>query len=171
MTTESHPPTRKTIRLSARSYKQRAAYFVTICTHEKRCLLSVVDGQSVQLLGPGKIVRATWIDLTNRFTGLELDEYILMPNHIHGILCFVGAGLARPSPLVKSSSDFSLSHVLRVFKSVSTVEMNRAYCTPGRVLWQRSYFDHIIRDTEDMRNHQRYILENPMRWATKESQS
>jgi hypothetical protein len=57
---------------------------------------------------------------------------------------------------------------MRVFKSVSTVEMNRAFRMPGFVLWQRSYFDHVIRDAEDHVNHQRYILENPARWAAKQ---
>lgn len=198
MTCDPHHPLRKSIRLSAPSYKQRCAYFVTVCTHEKQCLLSEVEGQSIHLTKFGEVVRAVWLDLPNRFAGLALDEYILMPNHIHGVLCFVGAGLARPSsastpellaslggaeqapPLQtgggsnsrsNSSLDYSLPDVMRVFKSISTVEVNRAFRRSGRPLWQRSYFDHIIRDSEGMRNHQRYILENPMRWAAKQSPS
>jgi putative transposase len=158
---------RRNIRLSPESYKQRCAYFVTACIHEKQCLLSRLDGQNVSLTKHGEVVRTAWVDLTNRFAGLALDEYILMPNHLHGILCFVGAGLPRPSSMPNRSAGFSLSDVMRVFKSISTIEVNRAFHTPGRPLWQRSYFDHIIRDVEDMRNHQTYILENPLRWAAK----
>jgi len=169
MTTEADHPVRKTVRLSAESYKQRVAYFVTVCTHEKQCLLSVLQGQSINLTKHGDIVRAAWLDLPNRFAGLELDEYVVMPNHLHGILRFVGAGLARPSSATKPGNELSLPNVMRIFKSVSTVEMNRALRTPGFVLWQRSYFDHIIRDGEDMLNHQRYLLENPARWAAKQS--
>ena len=168
MTTDADRPIRKRIRLAPDSYKQASAYFVTVCTNEKQCLLSVVDGQSIELSNRGEIVRAAWLGLPNRFGGLALDEYIIMPNHLHGILCLVGAGLARPSSATKPGNELSLPNIMRVFKSVSTVEMNRAFRMPGFVLWQRSYFDHIIRDAEDHVNHQRYILENPVRWAAKQ---
>src|ERR1700757_732075 len=149
MSTGADHPDRKSIRLSPDSYKQSCAYFVTVCTHENQCLLSSIDGQSVALTKYGEIVRSAWLDLPNRFAGLTMDEYILMPNHLHGILCFVRAGLARPSSAIKPANELSLPNVMRVFKSVSTVEMNRAFRTPGFVLWQRSYFDRVIRDSED----------------------
>jgi hypothetical protein len=98
MTPDTGHPIRKRIRLAPDSYKQRQAYFVTVCTHEKQCILSVVDGQSVNLTKYGEIVRSAWLDLPNRFAGLVLDEYIIMPNHLHGILCFVAEeGRARPA--------------------------------------------------------------------------
>jgi putative transposase len=168
MTTGADHPIRKSIRLAPDSYKQCRAYFVTVCTHEKQCLLSTIDGQSTVLTKYGEIVRSAWLDLPNRFAGLVLDEYILMPNHLHGVLCFVGAGLARPSSATKPANELFLPNVMRVFKSVSTVKINRAFLTPGFVLWQRSYFDHIIRDAEDHDNHRSYILENPARWAAKQ---
>src|SRR5579863_51143 len=163
MTPDPPHPLRKKIRLSPESYKQRCAYFVTICTHEKQCLLSAIDGQSVKLTKYGELVRSALVHLPERFPGLALDEYILMPNHLHAILCFVGAGLARPSSISTAPTTYSLPDVLRVLKSISTVETNRAFRTPGRPLWQRSYFDHIIRDAEDMQHHQAYIIENPAR--------
>ena len=167
MTTDADQPIRKRLRLSPDSYKQKRAYFVTICTREKQCPLSALEGQSVILTKRGEIVRSAWVNLPNRFAGLVLDEFIAMPNHIHGILCFVGAGLARPSSISKPATDFSLVDVMRVFKSISTIQVNRAFRTPGQPVWQRAYFDHILRDAEDLRNHQRYILENPIRWAAK----
>ena len=169
MTTDADHAVRKSIRLATDSYKQRRAYFVTVCTHKKECLLSRVNGQTIELSSRGEIVRAAWLGLPNRFGGLELDEYIIMPNHLNGILCFVGAGLARRSSATKQATELSLPNVMRVFKSVSTVKINHAFYTPGFVLWQRSYFDHIIRDIEDHDNHRDYILENPARWAAKRS--
>lgn len=168
MTTDADHPVRKSIRLAPDTYNQRRAYFVTVCTREKECILSSIDGHSVALTKYGEIVRSAWLDLPNRFAGLALDEYIVMPNHLHGILCFVGAGLARSSSATKAGNELSLPNVMRVFKSVSTVETNRAFRTPGFVLWQRSYFDHIIRDAEDNDNHRSYIVENPARWAAKQ---
>lgn len=168
MTADERHPLRKTIRLFAESYEQRRAYFVTVCTHEKQCLLSDVDGQFVGLSKRGELVRSAWLCLPDKFPALALDEYILMPNHLHAILCLVGAGLARPSSEVKAANHYSLIDVMRVFKSVSTIQVNREFKTPGAPLWQRSYFDHIIRDAEDLRNHRKYIIENPMRWSAKE---
>jgi len=167
MTPDADHPVRKSIRLAPDHYKQRRAYFVTVCTHENKCLLSQMDGQSVRLTTHGELVRSVWLELPYRIAGLALDEYIIMPNHLHGILCFVGNGLVRPSSATKPANELSLPNVMRVFESVSTVKINRAFRTPGFVLWQRSYFDHIIRDADDHDIHRRYILENPSRWAAK----
>jgi putative transposase len=90
-----------------------------------------------------------------------------MPNHIHAIL-FVGAGLAPPgvntSTASSVASKVSLSAIVGAFKSISTINTNRLSQSPGELLWQRRYYEHIIRDAEDMKKVQRYILENPMRW-------
>jgi REP element-mobilizing transposase RayT len=103
MTPDQPHPLRKKIRLSTESYKQRCAYFVTICTHEKQCLLSAVDGQSVKLTKFGEIVRAALVQFQERFPGLALDEYILMPNHLHAIL--IWTALEQAPPLQSESPD------------------------------------------------------------------
>jgi putative transposase len=107
----------------------------------------------------GLIVQETWIDLPARFEGLVLSEFVIMPNHFHGIVTFTGGPSSKGTV-----NAFSLPDVLRAFKSISTVHTNRALRISRTQLWQRSFHDHVIRDGEDMRVHQRYILENPQKW-------
>jgi REP element-mobilizing transposase RayT len=110
------------------------------------------------------MVRSEWIALPERFSRLVLDEFVIMPNHLHGVLAFVGhvggashAGGASPSP--------TLFDVIGAFKSISTIKVNRLMGRRGVPLWQRSYYEHIVRTGEDLRKIQRYILENPLMWS------
>jgi putative transposase len=152
-------PIRKSLRLGPESYKQKRSYFVTVCTQGRKCVLGTVENGGARLSQIGIIVRDTWIELPERFVGLVLSEFVTMPNHFHGIVTFTGA-LGSKGP----TNTFSLPEVLRVFKSISTVHTNRVLQTSGTPLWQRGFHDHVIRDGEDMRLHQRYILENPQKW-------
>ena len=160
-------PTRKTLRLRTHDYSQPAAYFLTICTDQKRCRLSRVNDGQVTLTPVGHIVRQSWHDLPTRFPHVIQDIFVIMPNHIHAIL-FVGVGLAPPAVNTSTASAaaprVSLSGIIGAFKSISTINTNRLSQRLGDLLWQRSYYEHIIRDAEDMKKVQRYILENPMRW-------
>src|SRR5580704_9630195 len=160
-------PTRKLLRLQAHDYSQPAAYFLTICTDQKRCRLGRINDGQVTLTPAGHIVRQSWHDLSTRFPHVIQDVFVIMPNHIHAIL-FVGAGLAPPGVNTSTASSaapkVSLSGIIGAFKSISTINTNRLSQTPGDLLWQRSYYEHIIRDAEDMKKVQRYILENPLRW-------
>lgn len=94
-----------------------------------------------------------------------------MPNHVHGIIILcsteesaVGAGLALPDLGAESSAP-TLVDVVRAFKSVSAIEVNRMLGRSGQPLWQRSYYDRIIRDDEELRRYRRYVADNPLRWA------
>jgi putative transposase len=131
MTAEERRPFRRALRLSAESCEQQCAYFVTVCTHEKQCLLSIVDGRSVKLTKRGEMVRTTWWALPDKFPAFALDECMVMPNDMHGIPCFVGAGLAPPSWSVRTATGYSLMDVMRAFKSSSTMQVNREFRTPG----------------------------------------
>jgi REP-associated tyrosine transposase len=152
-------PTRKTLRLPNHDYSHAGPYFVTICTQNKVCSLGTVQGEHVDLSPTGKVVRESWYSLPERFPRIVLDEFIIMPNHLHAILSFVGEGLAPPS------SGCSLPSVIGAFKSISTIRINRLLKRANQPLWQRSYYDHIIRNGDDMKNAQRYILENPLMWS------
>jgi len=160
-------PTRKLLRLQTHDYSRTAAYFLTICTDQKRCRLGRVNDGQVTLTPAGHIVRQSWYDLPTRFPHVIQDAFVIMPNHIHATL-FVGAGLAPPAVNTSTASTatpkVSLSGIIGAFKSISTINTNRLSKSPGELLWQRSYYEHIILDAEDMKNVQRYILENPMRW-------
>lgn len=90
-------PRRKPIRLRGYDYSQSGAYFETICVHGKRCLLSSVAGKFVELTPAGEVVRNVWNALPERFPRVVLDEFVIMPNHLHGVLALVGEGLAPPA--------------------------------------------------------------------------
>jgi putative transposase len=155
---------RKQMRLAGCDYSREGPYFVTICTHEKRCILGAVTGDVVTLTHVGEAVQETWLGLAGRFPTVVLDEFIVMPNHMHGVLGFVGAGFTPPGvgmetvSAAKQDQRPSLSDVICAFKSVS-MRMARLKGHAG-MLWHRGFYEHIVRDGEDMRNIQRYILEN-----------
>jgi len=163
------PARRRQLRLPWCDYSREGPYFVTICTHGKRCTLGAVSGDVVTLTAVGQAVRETWFGLPERFSKVVLDEFIVMPNHVHGVLAFVGAGFTPPgvgTEMVSAANQDrrpSLPEVICAFKSVSM----RAARMKGYAgaLWQRGYYEHIVRDGEDMKNVQRYIAENPVRWG------
>jgi putative transposase len=174
-------PRRKSIRLQSYDYSLSGAYFVTICSHGKRCLLGSVAGKSVELSSAGEIVRTVWNSLPDRFPRLVLDEFVIMPNHVHALLGFVGAGLAPPAvstatyagdeanpgpkTAFPATKNHTLADVIGAFKSISTIQVNRVLKRKGIPLWQRNYYEHIVRKGEDLRKIQQYILENPINWA------
>jgi putative transposase len=164
-------PRRKVLRIANCDYSRTGPYFVTICTGGRRCTLGSIDSSGgIHLTAAGRIVQQEWRALTSRFPGLLLDEFVIMPNHLHAVLAFVGAGLAPPGVGTRTSLSAgcnrqpALPDVLCAFKSISTRVVNQDAGTPGK-LWQRGYYEHIIRNSEDMKIVQRYILENPGRWA------
>jgi putative transposase len=131
-------------------------------------MLSTVRGEQVDLSPAGEVARGVWYALPDRFPQLVLDEFIIMPNHLHAILAFVGAGIAPPDAATMKSGHlnlYSLPAVIGAFKSISTIKINRLLSRSGLPFWQRSYYEHIIRNSGDMKNAQRYILENPLKWS------
>jgi len=179
---------RKSIRLKEWDYTEPGAYFVTICTHRRAHLFGrVVDGV-MELNEFGEIVRDAWFDLPNHYHHVELDAFVIMPNHVHGIIALtvdlpanfansVGAGL-RPAPTASTepgpahteptSSPLKrhpLSEIVRAFKSFSARRINVLRETPGARVWQRNYWEHIIRNKRALDAIRRYIVYNPARWA------
>jgi putative transposase len=168
MRVTSVQPNRKPLRLSHHDYSQAGPYFVTICTHKMSCLLGTVCDAHIILNPAGETAREVWYALPERFPRVVLDEFIIMPNHLHGILAFVGAGLAPPDAASMKSerpSLCSLPAIIGAFKSISTIKINRLLKRSGKSFWQRNYYEHIIRNGDDMKNAQRYILENPLKWS------
>jgi putative transposase len=109
---------RRSIRLKGYDYRQASAYFVTICTKNRACLFGVVANGEIQLNDVGRIIQVTWNELPGRFPNLQIDEFIVMPNHIHGIL-IVGRNLLRPlvgtarPPQCKAGRDKSRPYIGR----------------------------------------------------------
>ena len=175
MTYDPHKHHRRSIRLQGYDYAQAGAYFVTICTQNRECLFGdVVDG-AMRLNEFGEIVRLTWEDLPNHVANIVLDAFVVMPNHAHGVIFItdsvvVGAG-SEPAPTEPAPTQhtqprrYPLPEIIRQFKTFSARRINELRGTPGISVWQRNYYEHIIRDDESLNRIRRYILENPQRWA------
>ncbi len=153
---------RKSIRLKGWDYTTPGAYFVTICTHQRAHLFGrVVDGEMV-LNEYGEIVREVWFELPKHYAYLELDAFVVMPNHVHAIIFLtdqpVEAGF-KPA-----STRRPLSEIVRALKTFSARRINAHRGTPGTPVWQRNYYEHIVRNERALHAIRRYIVENPLRW-------
>ena len=144
-------PERRPTRLRGYDYAQPGAYFVTICVAHRKCILGEVTEAAVLLTDLGETVRAVWQALPRRFSDLVLDEFIVMPNHIHAIIELCEGSAALPE-------------IIGTFKSLSTKAVNRLTRSAGRPLWQRSYHDHVIRDDAGLSRLREYIAHNPVKW-------
>ncbi len=151
---------RKILRLPIYDYSQNGTYFVTICTDKKRkCLADVCRG-GVLPRPMGVLVEKEICALPDRY-GICIDKYVVMPNHVHILLTVQRAGQSpAPTP--------DLSGLVGAFKSVTTKAVNQQTNTPGQKLWQRSFYDHVIRNEADYLRAWQYIDDNPARWAEDE---
>lgn len=150
-------PIRRSPRWKDYDYSQEGAYFVTICTHQREWLFGEVANGEMHLSPSGEIAQQTWTELASHYPTVELDESVVMPNHVHGILVIKRAGF-NPAPT------HGLSEIVRGYKSLVTRQINAHYQVPGSVVWQRSYYDHIIRNEASLNAIRQYVLTNPERW-------
>jgi len=171
---------RRSIRLKGYDYTQPGAYFVTICTHGREMLFGrVVDGE-MRLNEFGEIVREEWFKTARvrPYVRLYEDEFVVMPNHIHGIIWIVEVDPdddddveARRRRASTSHEQFgrpvpgSLPTIVRAFKSAATKRINLLRDTQGARVWQRNYYERIIRDERALNAIRRYIIANPTRWS------
>ena len=176
---------RRSIRLRGYDYSQAGAYFVTICTQDRACLFGdLVDGE-MRLNDAGRMVEQWWCEINRKFPWVETDEHIIMPNHFHGIIVInaptpVGADLrVRPCEPNHSGAHnaYSGAHtgaplpaIIQWFKTMTTNEYIRGVKTSGwppfaGKLWQRNYYEHIIRNDESLHRIREYIINNPLQWA------
>jgi REP element-mobilizing transposase RayT len=150
---------RRSIRLPGYDYSQPGAYFVTVCTHNRDLLLESAAAQEAVL--------ATWQELLTRFPTLALDEFVIMPNHVHGIVILGtgrslrGAASRAPTSRVRPT----LGEVVLAFKSLSAIKVNTILNRTGLRFWQRNYYEHVIRDEDELSRVRQYIRDNPLRWG------
>ena len=156
-------PKRKSTAIPHYDSSQPGAYFITLCVEKRRPILGKIDSSpQVVLSSIGKIVSDVWYSLPQRFPCLDAISqsiFVVVPDHIHGILQ-ITAGGASPSP--------TLHQILGSFKSITTIETNRLLGTPGQKLWQRSAYEHILRNQQDFDEAAGYIAENPARRLERE---
>jgi putative transposase len=160
---------RRSLRIRGYDYSQGGVYFVTICTRDREYLFGeVVDGE-MQLNNVGQMARGVWEELPERFSSVRLDAFIVMPNHVHGIIV-VGAQFIAPQvvPLDRFRKGAinrapTLGEIVRTYKTVSTREIRRIV-NPG-FAWQRNYYEHVVREEESLNRIRQYVADNPARWA------
>ncbi len=173
---------RRSIRLKGYDYSQAGAYFVTIVTHDRECAFGEVVECEMRLNEIGQVASECWVAMPTHHSNIELDEFVVMPNHIHGIILIVadGHGDARRGVQLNAPTDYkptrnadnrmsvispyrgTLSVVIRTFKAAVTTaarEINRQ-----GFAWQRNYHEHIIRNDRDLERIRAYILNNPPNW-------
>jgi putative transposase len=171
---------RKSIRLKDHDYAGQGMYFVTVCVKDRKCLLGEVMDKKMRLNNNGKIVEQWWQKISEHFPCVKLAEYIIMPNHVHGIIEItddVGAGFPRPKRSPRPMGSYctnknitpTLGEMVAYFKYGSTKRINNLRKTPGVRLWQRNYHDHIIRNDTDLGRILEYIVNNLVTWEMNEN--
>ncbi|MEP0829273.1 MAG: transposase [bacterium] len=178
---------RKPLRLKEFDYSTAGLYFITICAYDRQCLLGSILNDSVELSAVGEMVKKWWYKLPVKFAGIKIDESIIMPNHLHGIVNIIGGNpcLASKSPSNIVGGDPcvapksfppgkdlnpSLPRLIQWFKTMSTNEYLR-YIKTAKLpsaqskLWQRNYYEHVIRNEQELYEIRKYIIENPLKWS------
>ncbi|MBI3247833.1 MAG: hypothetical protein HYZ50_15120 [Deltaproteobacteria bacterium] len=172
MSSERKTYHRRSIRLPGYDYRQSGMYFVTIGTWERQSLFGAVVGGEMRLSEYGQIVKEEWLRTLLLRPGVDLDEFVVMPNHLHGILVLpaenvrsVGAHSCAPLPQQRLyRQPRSLGSLLAGFKSAATKRINDLRHMLGMPLWQRNYYEHIIRNEDELHHVREYIQTNPLRW-------
>lgn len=205
MPSDNHMHHRCSIRLKGYDYSKAGLYFITICVQDRACLLGKIGNGQMILNDAGRMVESQWLALPQRFANVRMHEFVVMPNHFHGILEIVdpvvGATLVVAPAMVPRHNDIYIDDVVApnhdmmdrgmvddigkgrpqgvapttvgdmmdAFKSISTVEYIRGVQRNGwqrfnGKLWQRNYYEHIIRDDQSYQRISAYIHTNPAKW-------
>ncbi len=192
---------RRSIRLQEYDYCQSGFYFITICTHNRFCLFGAIDNDTMRYSKQGKIAVDCWSAIPAHFSHIELDEFIVMPNHVHGILRIVDGGDAAGSGVRWGTAgdsarwgvrwgtacrarttmvaiekygvpvSGSIPTVIRSFKSAVTKGIHdMSQLAAKNIVWQRNYWEHLIRDEPALNRIRQYIRNNPKHRATDQRQ-
>ncbi len=179
---------RRSIRLAGYDYTAEGGYFITCVAQARVCLFGEVVNGVMNLNGYGEIVKEEWFKTKSLRDNIELidEEFVVMPNHIHGIIWLIDDGVCRgtarcaPTDMRCAPTDMrcaptpdeqfgkmipkSIPTIVRAYKSAVTKQINLLRQTPGEPVWQRNYYEHIIRSEKDYDNIANYIYDNPLCW-------
>jgi len=162
-----HP--RRSLRIPGYDYSEVGPYFVTICTKYQKHMFGKIIGDEMQLNDMGQVVVQEWITTAQLRPYVQLDEFVVMPNHFHGIIAIIGGecrGTARRAPTAFGKPTAgSLPTIVGAFKSAVTKRINELHCSPGGIVWQRGYYEHIIRDEKSLDRTRENIIYNPLSWS------
>ncbi|HHT9112849.1 MAG: transposase [Planctomycetes bacterium] len=166
-------------RLKDYDYSLNGAYFVTVCTKNSMHLFGSIVDQKLIPNRQAEVVTECWLGLPAHYTNCVLDKFIIMPNHVHGIIIIdneiaetglklnntiVETGLKPVSTAGWVTKPYSLSEIIRGFKTFSARRINEYQNTRGKAFWQSRFYDHIIRNREELKRIRQYIIENPLKW-------
>ncbi|TWJ32741.1 transposase [Geobacter argillaceus] len=163
---------RRSIRLRDYDYAAAGAYFVTVCAQGRECLFGgIVDG-AIVLNDAGRMVAEWWWrKVPEHFPEVTLDVFTVMPNHFHGLIFIdnvVGAGFPRPVLNMAITRRATLGQVVGYFKYQTTKQVNQMRDNPGVPVWQRNYYERIVRNDAELAAIREYIATNPQQWADDE---
>ena len=161
---------RKSIRLKEYDYSQPGEYFVTICTQNHEYLFGSIVNGNMDLNEKGKVVDKCWKGIPEHFSNVALDEYIIMPDHFHGIVIINEFDINGRGEIISPLQKPTLGKIVAYFKYQSTKLINELQGTPAAKVWQRNYFDRVIRDEKELQNICDYIANNVLAWAIKTEQ-
>lgn len=148
---------RKSIRLKGYDYSNSGAYFITMCIQNRENILSNISDSVVNLTTAGEMIEKWWLELSNKYPNVDLDEYVIMPDHFHGIIW-----------INNYETEINIPKILQWFKAMTTNEYIRNVKEHNwkpfdKKLWQRNYYEHIIRNEKALNNIRQYIINNPIK--------
>ena len=166
---EGKPYNRRSIRVQGFDYTRAGAYFVTICAWKRACIFGKAAESGIVLLRTGEIVEEEWLHTAVIRPYVTLDEFTVMPNHFHGILWLLRdeQGTARRAPTIERFGKpitGSLPTIIGAFKAAVTRRINAPRTSGKGEVWQRGYYEHVIRDDASLNRIREYIINNPLNW-------
>ena len=175
---------RRSVRVKGYDYTQAGAYFITLCLEGRQCLFGDIIDEGMKLNVLGEIVEAEWVRTATVRPDVELDAFVVMPNHVHGIIVLTndtrdeeGRGRAthRVAPTnasrLQGPATGSIGAIIGQFKSLTAKSINRQRCTPGAPIWQQNYYERVIRNERELEAAREYVVYNPSRWLLDEENS
>jgi REP-associated tyrosine transposase len=164
---------RRSIRLREYDYTEPNCYYITICAYDRRNIFGKIREGKMILNKFGKIVKEEWLKTKDLRKNIDLDDYVIMPNHFHGIIIIESRDTARCVPtneyrIFGQIQPGSLGAIVRSFKSAVTKKINKIRIEPGPPVWQHNYYEHILRNEMDLYFTRRYIELNPFKWELDE---
>ena len=165
MKEETNTHHRRSLRLGDYDYSREGMYFVTLVTYKRIELFGQINDAQMLMNDYGQLVAREWKQTSILRPNIELDQVIIMPSHIHGIIAVVEQkGVLQYAPTKWKSPSQTIGAIIRGFKAATTTKINALRETPGQTVRQRNYYDHVIRSDEDLYNIRKYIIENPLSW-------
>ncbi|MFA5076297.1 MAG: transposase [Patescibacteria group bacterium] len=165
-------------RLADYDYSSPGRYFITICVKDRRCCFGEIKNGEVVLSDLGKIAGDCWLEITKHFKNLELDEFVVMPNHVHGIIIIlddnIGDVETQHAASLRYKNKFgpsvtgSLPAIICSYKSAVTKLINQKY-GESNFAWQERYYDHVIKNDKECQRISQYILGNSIKWSEDEN--